>query len=468
MSQNNNNKDKEGGVLNIAFYPWFALGHLTSFLRLANKLAEKGHNISFFLPTKTQSKFASQNHYPNHLKFMPIDIPHVDGLPPWAETTNDVPVSAVSLIMTAMDLTRDTIESHLTLLKPDFVFYDFSYWMPELCRKLGIKSVHYITGFIARYAGLAFSVKEYQNSPGKAHQWPTPPNLPSQIFQMRPHEAKILDPIVKIRLGLKGVSYGEMFCISLRECDAIAVKTCKEMEQIYCEYIENTLQKPVLLAGPVVPKPPSSKLVDHHATWLNGFDAATVIYCALGSECALSLNQFQHLLLGLELTGKPFLTALKPPKEYETVESAFPDGFAERIKGRGIVQGGWVQQQLILQHPSVGCFITHCGAASLSEAMASQCQIVLMPQGVDQFTNAKQMSLELKIGVEVEAKEDDGLFTKEAINKAISLVMEQDSQIGREVMVNHAKWRDFILTEGLEDSYITTFIQSLQHLLPSF
>nr|ABD83276.1 Fgenesh protein 16 [Beta vulgaris] len=165
------------------------------------------------------------------------------------------------------------------------------------------------------------------------------------------------------------------------------------------------------------------------------------------------------------LAGKPFLAALKPPKNCKSLESGLPEGFSERVRGRGMIHGGWVQQQLILQHPSVGCFITHCGVGSLSEAMVSQCQVVLMPQAVDQFMNARQMSLELKIGVEVESTETDGFFTREALCKAVSLVMDEQSEVAREVKANHAKWRDFILTEGLEDSYISSFIQSLQHLL---
>lgn len=142
-----------------------------------------------------------------------------------------------------------------------------------------------------------------------------------------------------------------------------------------------------------------------------------------------------------------------------------PKEFEERIKGKGIIDSGWVQQQLILKHPSIGCFITHCGVGSLSEAMVSHCQVVFMPQAVDQFINARQMSLELKIGAEVESREEDGFYTKEAISKAVSSVMDEHSEVGREVRANHAKWRDFILKQGLEDSYIISFINSLQQLL---
>ncbi|KAF9604867.1 hypothetical protein IFM89_011149 [Coptis chinensis] len=106
----------------------------------------------------------------------------------------------------------------------------------------------------------------------------------------------------------------------------------------------------------------------------------------------LTKDQFQELILGLELTGSPFLVRLKPPIGVETVDEALPEGFEERVRGRGIVHGGWVQQQLILSHPSVGCFISHAGFGSMYESLISSCQIVTVPHTADQFENAKVMT----------------------------------------------------------------------------
>ncbi|XP_074304011.1 UDP-glycosyltransferase 79B30-like [Silene latifolia] len=459
MTQNNNDTK-----LHIAMYPWLAMGHITSFLRIGNKLAERGHKITLFLPPKTQLRFASQNHHPKLITFVTVPLPPVDGFPSEAETTNDIPENSRHLLMTAMDLTQDTIEAHLVNLKPNIVFYDFTCWLPVLARKHGIKSVIYLSVLLVTVAHsfqflhllMPQSISNAQNTS------PLPP-FPSPYIKMHAYEKQSTDGFSSGNFG-GGMSLVERFFKSLTECDAIGVKTCKEMEGIFCDYIENH-GKRVLTAGPVRPDPQTDSLEERFAQWLAGFKPGEVVYCAFGSECILDKVQFQELVLGLELTGRPFLAALKPPTGYETIESALPDGFTERTEGRGIVYGGWVQQQLILQHPSVGCFITHCGAGSLSEAMVNKCQLVMIPNAVDQFINARMMSGELRVGVEVETREEDGFLSREAVCKAVATVMDDESQVGREVRANHTKWREFILQEGVEESYISSFIKDLQQLV---
>ena len=123
-------------------------------------------------------------------------------------------------------------------------------------------------------------------------------------------------------------------------------------------------------------------------------------------------------------------------------------------------------QQLILGHRSVGCFITHCGAASVTEALVNKCQLVFLPRlGADHIINARMFSRKLKVGVEVEKGEEDGLFTKESVCKAVKTVMEDETEVGREVRENHAKLRNFLLRDNLESTCVDGFCQQLQDLL---
>ncbi|XP_062119849.1 cyanidin 3-O-galactoside 2''-O-xylosyltransferase FGGT1-like [Humulus lupulus] len=458
----NTEMEEENKKLHIAMYPWFAMGHLTAFLHISNKLALRGHNISFFVPTKTQSKLMSFNHHPDLISFIPIHVPHVDGLPLGAETTADVPFPLLTFLMTAMDLTRPQLEASLLKLKPHLIFFDFTHWVPEAVRRFRIKSIHFCT---ISPATLGYLISPERSESDQAHDlMEPPPGFPLSAITFRAHEARDLAKVSTNEFG-SGISFMKRQKLSLNDCDAIAFKTSKEMEGVYSDFVAEQWGKTVLLTGPVVPESPNSVLEGETAAFLSSFEKGSVVYCAFGSECVLKKEQFQELVLGLELTGRPFMAALKAPFGCETVESGLPDGFTERVGSRGLVHGGWVQQQLILGHGSVGCFVTHCGSGSLLEGLVNECQLVLLPNVGDQVVNARIMSGDLKVGVEVEKGNEDGLFTKEGVCKAVETVMELDGHVGKEVRANHKKWREFLLSEGLEDSYIDGFINKLHDLI---
>ena len=298
----------------------------------------------------------------------------------------------------------------------------------------------------------------------KADLMQPPLGFPDLPIKLKAHEAEVYIARRVMKFG-SDVMFCDRIYMGMSQCDAIGFRTCREIEGPYADYVGNQFDKPVLFSGPVIPEPNTSTLEEKLYKWLVEFKANSVIYCAFGSECTLEKDQFEELLLGLELTGMPFLAALKPPAGYESIELALPQGFQERICGRGMVHGGWVQQQLILEHPSVGCFITHCGSGSLSEALINKCQLVLLPHVGDHIFQARLMSLHLKVGVEVEKGEEDGLFTKETVYKAVRTVMEEEREFGRDVKTNRAKLREFLSRKSLESSYIDSFNEQLRVLL---
>ncbi|KAK2996481.1 hypothetical protein RJ639_025727 [Escallonia herrerae] len=70
---------------------------------------------------------------------------------------------------------------------------------------------------------------------------------------------------------------------------------------------------------------------------------------------------------------------------------------------------------------------------------------------------------ELKVAVEVE-RDENGWFSKESLSKGIKCVMEKNSEVGRLLKKNHAKWKEALVRPGYMDDYIDKFIDNLHEL----
>ncbi|CAJ1944598.1 unnamed protein product [Sphenostylis stenocarpa] len=382
--------------LHMAILPWFATRHISSFLQLSNNLAERGHSISLFIPKHTHAIFQHLNQHPSLISLIPICVPHNDhhGLPHVAEATSEVPSSTVSLLMTPMVLYEKDIEVHLLELKPNIVLFDHAYWVPKprLTRCLGIKSlVYYVISPSSLTCELSYL---YPSGISEGYYC----NITEHHHLL--HEPKLLAGSGRVDHGKGIVCIERCTNSTLTQSYATGLKGCRVIEGAYVDYHRRhvSLQEHV-----IIPKETTCHSEKNWANWLGNFGTGSVAYCSIGSECTLKPCQFQELLLGLELSGMPFVASLRPPKGFECVESALPKGFKERVQGRGVVSGGSVPHQFILEHPSVGCFVTVCGySGSLSEALVNKCQLVLLPNHGEGVFNARVIGNTLKVGVEVE------------------------------------------------------------------
>ncbi|KAF3442552.1 hypothetical protein FNV43_RR16468 [Rhamnella rubrinervis] len=451
--------------VHIAMFPWLAMGHIIPYLQLATELAARGLKISMLLPKKTLLKLQHHNQqYPN-LIFHPLTVPDIDGLPPGAETASDIPFPNHHLLAIAVDGMREQVHDLLSVIKPVFLLHDSAYWIPDIAKQLGFKSGTYHAVSAAALAfvmvpsrfvpkGRPMTENECREIP---HGYPS-----STVVHRGDYEHRLLAGLSG-KFGEGTISFYERTTTAMRNSDVICIRTCREVEGKYCDYIAAQYGKPVLLTGPALPVE-TSPLEDQWDKWLGGFEADSVVFCAFGSQYILEKDQFQELIVGFEMTGLPFFIALKPPTGCTTVEEALPAGFEERVKGRGVVHGGWVQQQQILSHPSVGCFVSHCGFGSMWEALMSDNQIVLVPNLGDQILNTRLLVEELKVAVEVD-KDQNGRFSKESLSEAIKCVMDKDSNMGLMVKKNHSELKQVLGKSGLMSGYIDQFVHNLHELV---
>ncbi|CAN4091207.1 unnamed protein product [Withania somnifera] len=455
-------------ALHIVMFPFFAFGHISPFVQLANKLSSHGVKVSFFTASGNASRVKSMLNSAPTTHIVPLTLPQVEGLPPGAESTAELTPLTAELLKVALDLMQPQTKSLLSRLKPHFVLFDFAQeWLPKMADELGIKTVFYSVFAAVSTAFLTCParVPQPKNYPTLEDMKKPPPGFPhTAVTSVKTFEAR--DFLYIFKSFHEGPTVYDRVLSGLKGCSAILAKTCSQMEGPYIEYLKLQYNKPVFLVGPVVPDSPSGELEERWATWLNKFEYGTVIYCSFGSETFLNDDQIKELALGLEQTGFPFFLVLNFPANVDVpadLNRALPDWFLERVKDKGIIHSGWVQQQHILAHANVGCYVCHAGFSSVVEALVNDCQVVMLPQKGDQFLNAKLVSGDMKAGVEVNRRDEDGYFDKEDIKEAVKMVMaEVDKQPGKLIRENQKKWKEFLLNKDIQCKFIKELVNEMR------
>lgn len=147
----------------------------------------------------------------------------------------------------------------------------------------------------------------------------------------------------------------------------------EEMEGAYVEEYKKVAKKPWCI-GPLSNS--NNNSIDKSSRWMNkasinehhciprldNKEAKSVIYVCFGSLCPILVEQVKEIGFGLEACGFPFIWIIRGMDSLlEEEEWLEEEKFEERVKGRGLIIHGWAPQVLILSHPLMGGFLTHCG-----------------------------------------------------------------------------------------------------------
>ncbi|KAK4715263.1 hypothetical protein R3W88_013601 [Solanum pinnatisectum] len=160
-------------------------------------------------------------------------------------------------------------------------------------------------------------------------------------------------------------------------------------------------------------------------TWLDESPNESVLYVAFGSQKLLTKAQIEALTIGLENSGVRFILVAKQltAQQKEQGFGLVPEGFEERVSGRGLVIKGWAPQVEILGHRGVGGFLSHCGWNSVLEAIVAGVVILGWPMEADQFINTWLLVDNMKTSVRVCEGSDsvpDPIELGRRINEAMS------------------------------------------------
>ncbi|XP_059451813.1 7-deoxyloganetin glucosyltransferase-like [Corylus avellana] len=166
--------------------------------------------------------------------------------------------------------------------------------------------------------------------------------------------------------------------------------------------------------------------------WLNSKAPNSVIYVSFGSVIVMTPQQLAEIGWGLANSKFTFLWIIRP--DLVVGESAIlPPEFVEETKGRGLI-ASWCPQEEVLNHSSIGGFLTHCGWNSITESVCAGVPMICCPFIGDQQTNCKYACNEWGIGMEI----DNGAKRGE-VEKIVRELMEGNK--GKKMKKKAMEWK---------------------------
>lgn len=185
---------------------------------------------------------------------------------------------------------------------------------------------------------------------------------------------------------------------SMAMSHGMIVNSFYEMEKRYIDFWDEKVGPKSYCVGPLCVAAPPAAAAEEKAFYVRFLDGKVaegkrVLYVAFGTQAEVSPEQFRAIAEGLERSEVDFLWVLKP----ENVQN-FPE-FEERVKERGILVRGWVDQLEILKHEAVSGFLSHCGWNSAVESITAGVPILALPFMAEQHLNARFVVEELGAGL---------------------------------------------------------------------
>ncbi|KAL3644354.1 hypothetical protein CASFOL_012286 [Castilleja foliolosa] len=228
---------------------------------------------------------------------------------------------------------------------------------------------------------------------------------------------------------------------SFEEIDPAITLDLKSKFQHYLNVSPSVLSSP----APPLPDDKTGCLL-----WLKNIkNRKSVVYISFGTVIVPPENELVALSEALESSGFPFLWSLN-----DRAKKSLPDGFIERTGGVGKIVP-WAPQPQVLEHKSVGAFVTHCGWNSILESIVGGVPVICRPFFGDQRLNSRMVEETWRIGVRV----GGGVFTKEGTVEALQRVMLDGNAMRESVWKMKEKARNAV---GMEGSSTANFNKLLE------
>ncbi|RDX88089.1 Soyasapogenol B glucuronide galactosyltransferase, partial [Mucuna pruriens] len=426
--------------LHVIFLPYPTPGHLIPMVDTARLFAKHGVSVTIITTPANALIFLNAIDsdfscgYQIRTQVVPFPSAQV-GLPDGVENIKDgTSPEILGKIHHGISMIKDQIEVLFQDLQPDCLVTDMFYpWTVESAAKLGIPRLYYYSSsYFSSCANHSIRKhKPHERLVSDTDKF-TIPGLPQSI-EMTPLQLEdslrtksVVTDYINTIYESESRSYGALY------------NSFHELEGDYEQLYKSTMGIKSWSVGPVsawVNKGDEEKANRGHKedlaqesewlNWLNSKQNESVLYISFGSLTRLPHAQLVELAHGLEHSGHSFIWVIRKNDESENGHS-FLQEFEQKMNEskKGYIIWNWAPQQMILDRPTIGGIVTHCGGIPFLK-----------------FYNEKLLVDVLKIGVPVGAKENkfwtsigkDAVVRREEIAKAVVQLMgkEESSEMRR-------------------------------------
>ncbi|KAK3220074.1 hypothetical protein Dsin_014044 [Dipteronia sinensis] len=442
----------------IVLYPSPGRGHLVSMVEFG-QLILKHHpaSIAIIIPT-APFESASSSTVEDYIASASSSLisfhhlPAVDPLPPNFSSSSS-PAEIPALTYELAELNNPNL--HKTLLKlsvssklKGFVIDFFCNASFKVSSTFNIPTYYYFTSGASGLAAFLYfktihentteSLKDFDDMP---LDFPGIPSIPAKDMPvaMLDRESKVYRCFVDTATQMiksAGLILNTFEFLEERAVKAVLDGQCTPSESA----------PPIYCVGPVIGGNDSGSgdrgEVEHEClSWLDSQPSRSVVFLSFGSMGVFYTKQLKEIANGLESSRVRFLWVVRaPPPDDETrrtltitdlsIERFLPEGFLDRTKDRGLVVMSWAPQIAVLNHDSVGGFVTHCGWNSILEGVCAGVPMLAWPLYAEQKMNRAFLVEGMKVALPV-VESDNGLVTAAELEKRVTELM--DSEKGRSI-----------------------------------
>ncbi|TKY62078.1 UDP-glycosyltransferase 73C2 [Spatholobus suberectus] len=439
--------------LHFVLFPLMSPGHMLPMIDLATILAQHNmivtvvttpHNASRFSET-----FARASDSGLHLRLVQLQFPSKDaGFPEACENFDMLPSMGLawSFLSAANTILQEPAEKVFEELtpKPNCIISDVSFhYTAHIATKFKIPRISFygVSCFCLSWNQKLVTSKVLESIATDSEYFFIP-DIPDKVEITKaqtPYGPKNENwpEFVGKMAAAETVTYG------------VVVNSFEELEPAYARDFKKARNDKVWCVGPLslrnrsdLDKAQRGNKTSNDAhncmKWLDLKKPSSVIYVCLGSMCNLTPLQLIELGMAIETAKIPFIWVIRERNQTEELNKWIKEtGFEERTKGLGLLVRGWAPQVLILSHPAIGGFLTHCGWNSTLEAICAGVPMLTWPLFGDQFFNERFVVQILRIGVKVgvespvnwgDEEKAGVLVKKEDVLRAIEKLMDEGDE----------------------------------------